>query len=242
MVIANLIFVFKIYVIDCVELNYFIHYYRSQSKVSLTPENETSQKISEEMSRLIILANTVLGTKLPDLLSTYSDNPTKVNDISLNDIKKLNDPVVTLTLIEEDIKSTNEINTTNMEESQKPFFDDFSRTPPKFDVPDEETANIKQDEIDISATKAESERIAIRKISIDRKNEFNCSHFLEDESGFSSMSSFQDIGIPIISIIPPSPCKELGYMVDMPDIIEDSEKWKTDTIDLGKQTMKVFWV
>lgn len=203
------------------------------------------------MSRLIILANTVLTTKLPDLSSTCSDNasnlityPLKVDDITLNDIKKLKDPAVALTLFEEDMKSTNslEINTKIMKELEGPFFDDLSRKPPKLDKPDEGISNIKQNEAVYCAPRAESERNAIRKISTDRKNDFISSHFTEDESGFSSMNSFQEIGIPIISIIPPSPSKELGYMVDMPDIIEDSEKWKTDTIDIEKQTVKVFWV
>lgn len=228
-------------------VNYIFCNYRSQSKLSLTPENETSQKISEEMSRLINLAKTVLSTKLPDLSSTCNDNatnvvtsPLKVDDSLLNDIKKLKDSAVALTLIEED--NTLEIKRTQMSEFQGSYFDDFAIKPTNLGKPDEGVINIKLNEAKYSAPRADSESNVIRKISIDRKNDLNCSHFMEDESGFSSMSSFQDIGIPIISIIPPSPCKELGYMVDMPDIIEDSEKWKTDTIELEKQPVKVFWV
>lgn len=207
---------------------YFLWNFRSQSKISLTSENETSHKISEEMSRLINLANTVLSTNLLDLSSTCNDNATnmvtstfKVDDSTLYDIKKLKDSAVALTLIKED--STLETHGTQKSELQGRYLD-------------------KLNDGDCSAPRAESDKNAIRKISTDRKNDFNSSQFMEDESGFSSMSSFQDIGIPIISIIPPSPCKELGYMVDIPDIIEDSEKWKTDTIELEKQPVKVFWV
>lgn len=244
---GNYFFIFNYVNIDL--FNYVIYLlcnYRSHSKLSLTPENETSQKISEEMSRLINLANTVLSTKLPDLSSTCTDNATniltsqlKIDDSTLNDIKKSKDSVVALALIEED--NTFEINGTQMSDLQGPYFDDFAIKPLNFDKSDE-GVNIKLNEVNYSAPRAESESNALRKISIDRKNDFNSSHFMEDESGFSSMNSFQDIGIPIISIIPPSPCKELGYMVDMPDIIEDSEKWKTDTIELEKQPVKVFWV
>lgn len=199
------------------------------------------------MSRLINLANTVLSTNLPDLSTTCNDNTTnivtsslKVDDYTLSDIKKLEDSAVALTLIEED--NILEMHGIQTSELQGPYFDDFAMKPPNLDKSDESVINIKINEVNYSATRAESEKNVMRKISIDRKNDFNSSQFMEDESGFSSMSSFQDIGIPIISIIPPSPCKELGYMVDMPDIIEDSEKWKTDTIELEKQPVKVFWV
>ena len=78
---------------------------------------------------------------------------------------------------------------------------------------------------------------------MDKRNNYNhVANFIEDESGFSSMSSFQEIGIPIISIIPPSPCKEVGYIEEFSDILDGPEKWKTDTMDLDKQTVKVFWV
>lgn len=180
------------------------------------------------MSRLINLANTVLSTNLLDLSSTCNDNATnmvtstfKIDDSTLNDMKKLKDSAVALTLIKED--STLETHGTQKSEFQGRYLD-------------------KLNDGDCSAPRNESDKNAIRKISTDRKDDFNSSQFMEDESGFSSMSSFQDIGIPIISIIPPSPCKELGYMVDIPDIVEDSEKWKTDTIELEKQPVKVFWV
>lgn len=193
------------------------------------------------MTRLINLANTVLSTNLPDLSTTCNDNATnivtsslKVDDYTLSDIKKLEDSAVALTLIEED--NILEMHGTQVSELQGPYIDDFAIKPPNFDKSDESVINIKLNKVDYSAPRAES------KISIDRKNNFNSSQFMEDESGFSSMNSFQDIGIPIISVIPPSPCKELGYMVDMPDITEDSEKWKTDTIELEKQPVKVFWV
>lgn len=199
------------------------------------------------MSRLINLANTVLGTKLPALSSTCNDNatnivtfPLKVGDSTSNDLKKLKDSVVALTLIEED--NTLEINGTETRALEVPYFDDFAIKPANLGKPDDGALNIMLNGANYSAPRAESERNTARKISMDRKNDFNSSHFMEDESGFSSMSSFQDIGIPIISIIPPSPCKEVGYMVDMPDIIEDSEKWKTDAIELEKQPVKVFWV
>lgn len=200
------------------------------------------------MSRLINLANTVLSTNLPELSSACNDNATntvtcsfKVDDSTLDDdVKKLKDSAVALTLVEED--STFEMHGTQMSELQRHYFDKFPVKLPNLGKSDDDEINIKINEVNYSAPRAESEKNATRKISIDRKNDFNSSQFMEDESGFSSMSSFQDIGIPIISIIPPSPCKEVGYMVDMPDIIEDSEKWKTDTIELGKQPVKVFWV
>lgn len=67
--------------------------------------------------------------------------------------------------------------------------------------------------------------------------------FIEDESGFSSMSSFQEIGIPIINIIPPTPCKDISFTIRDLELIDGGDgKWKPAALELDKHTMQVFWV
>ncbi|XP_053624908.1 uncharacterized protein LOC128683368 [Plodia interpunctella] len=223
----------------------------SQSKLSLTSETESSQKISQEMSRLITLANTVLSTKLPDL-ACNCNNDVSSNLNSLTSIEKdisLKPSNTSLNLIEEDTTNAFILNT--MCDSE----DSFDCISNKFlEAKDIEAPLAYNLDNDITILKLnEKERhgsYAMKNVpespmkapNFDGKNEFHhASNFIEDESGFSSMSSFQEIGIPIISIIPPSPCKEVGYIDEFSDFI-DSEKWKTDSLELDKQTVKVFWV
>ncbi|XP_013184846.1 uncharacterized protein LOC106130537 [Amyelois transitella] len=214
----------------------------NQSKLSLMSEMESSQKISQEMSRLITLANTVLSTKLPDLACTCNNN----NSSELNSLTSINlDKDLSrkpsnsyLNLIEEDPTNAFILNTICDSEDTSDCitnkFIDLKNDPSSFDLENDFSIlklNDKERHESFNVSKNESESL---------KKAPNISNFIEDESGFSSMSSFQDIGIPIINIIPPSPCREV-YIEGMSDIL-DSEKWKTNTLELEKQTMKVFWV
>lgn len=222
--------------------------------MSLVPENETGQKISEEMSRLITLANTVLSTKLPDLACACAEN-VDITAIKLEeDLVKSSDlhnlSSSTLNLIRED--SSDEINVNcssitynspinNVENGINRNLDDFTQSLPPIVCDVDQTIKLLDKEhnerCDIESPNG------IPQNTIDKRNDYNTvSNFIEDESGFSSMSSFQEIGIPIISIIPPSPCKEVGYLEEIPDIIEENEKWKTSSMELDKQNVKVFWV
>ncbi|XP_013161949.1 PREDICTED: uncharacterized protein LOC106113652 [Papilio xuthus] len=228
----------------------------SQSKLYLVPEHEASQKISEEMSRLITLANTVLSTKLPDLacacvdknsemdlkfIGNKKERPASLNlsNIAMNFI--LEEGLNTKT---EDIKShncvTNKITITNGTNSLK-HIESTSTTSSDLG---EELPEIKIIENDHADNKSGTGSVNGKETQVIGKlNDYNgVSNFIEDESGFSSMSSFQEIGIPLISIIPPSPCKEVGYLEEIPNIIEEKKKWKADTIEMNKQSMKVFWV
>nr|BAM19687.1 unknown unsecreted protein [Papilio xuthus] len=228
----------------------------SQSKLYLVPEHEASQKISEEMSRLITLANTVLSTKLPDLacacvdknsemdlkfIGNKKERPASLNlsNIAMNFI--LEEGLNTKT---EDIKShncvTNKITITNGTNSLK-HIESTSTTSSDLG---EELPEIKILENDHADNKSGTGSLNGKETQVIGKlNHYNgVSNFIEDESGFSSMSSFQEIGIPLISIIPPSPCKEVGYLEEIPNIIEKKKKWKADTIEMNKQSMKVFWV
>lgn len=212
------------------------------------------------MSRLITLANTVLSTKLPDLACTCNGNTDEVNNKLVENIQKEepnpNDLNVSLDLIEEDSnafilnticdgKDMYDSITNKFIEVRDIAMNDFivSQSPL--------TCGLEHGFAGVDLNKERQDSMSVKNIpelhngkvksSNDKRNDYHVSNFIEDESGFSSMSSFQEIGIPIISIIPPSPCKEVGYMEEIPDILEP-EKWKTDTMELDKQTMKVFWV
>ncbi|XP_072931308.1 uncharacterized protein [Epargyreus clarus] len=226
----------------------------NQSKMSLVPENETGQKISEEMSRLITLANTVLSTKLPDLACACTEN-VDITAIKLDedfvkgsDLHNLSSS--TLNLIREDSSDGINVNCNSvifnapvnkLENELDRNLDDFTQSLPPIICDVEHTIKLFDKEhnrrCDIESPNGMPQNTVVK------RNDYNAvSNFIEDESGFSSMSSFQEIGIPIISIIPPSPCKEVGYLEEIPDIIEENEKWKTNTLELDKQNVKVFWV
>lgn len=211
------------------------------------------------MSRLIILANTVLSTKLPDLACTFNNTANETNSASLNNTendRKSSD--TSLNLIEEDTTNAFILNTicdsedaydciTNkFAEVKESSLNNFVGSPlPLTCGLENEFTAIKLNEKERRASfSVKNATDSIGKVSkIDRRSEYNqVANFIEDESGFSSMSSFQELGIPIISIIPPSPCKEMGFLEDIPDILGDAEKWKTDEMELDKQTVKVFWV
>ncbi|XP_068620001.1 uncharacterized protein [Battus philenor] len=222
----------------------------SQSKLSLVPEHETSQKINEELSRLITLANTVLCTKLPDLAcacqgknnitnyKTSENNKAKFTTAnSANNINFMADDSVV------ENKTTNAITNKVDEVNSVDSGERHTSNSPNSSELENEFSDIKTFAKEHGDIKSEIRLPDNEKVThvIDKLNEFNSvSNFIEDESGFSSMSSFQEIGIPIISIIPPSPCKEVEYLEDIPDIIEEPEKWKPDVVN--KQSVKVFWV
>ncbi|CAH2036019.1 unnamed protein product, partial [Iphiclides podalirius] len=224
----------------------------NKSKLSLVSEHETSIKISEEMSRLITLANTVLSTKLPDLACTCVD---KVNDSEARSVdsgveRPLSLNLSTLTIsfekeelrnsIVDDLRPYNGV-TDKLVQHDGPNCDKRSASPPA------NPSELKQTPVDIDILDGEPKRgkgSPNTKVSlaIDKLNDYNAvSNFVEDESGFSSMSSFQEIGIPIISIIPPSPSKEIGCLENS-TVSEGTEKWKADAIELDKHSVRVFWV
>lgn len=236
--------------VTCIIPNVFI--FRSPTKLFSTPEEESTQKISEEMTRLITLANTVLSTKLPDLTFTYSEpDYASISKIS-DDKSQKNDSISSLNLTDEDITNAFILNTicdsedtfngTTNEFIEAKFgaMNDFILSPSPLPISGLENHFPNVQKVDSSTAKADASTKTQK--FMDKKNEYNHeANFIEDESGFSSMSSFQEIGIPIISIIPPSPCKDVSYIDDITDILEDT-KWKTDPVDLNKQSVNVFWV
>ncbi|XP_023933849.2 uncharacterized protein LOC112042892 isoform X2 [Bicyclus anynana] len=226
------------------------------SKLCLVSEDETTQKLTEEMSRLITLANTVLSTKLPDLAcscsSARADSSLPYTKPIKNDQSNVQIISKSLDSIEENVTDTIAMDTncnnetyngiTNeLEDVKTRILSDFivSQSPISSGL-ENEFAGLKL--FDQEHPSSDNAFIAscgdVQKL--DKINEYGVSsNFIEDESGFSSMSSFQEIGIPIISIIPPSPCKEVEYFKE---ISEASEKWNSDAIELDKQSVKVFWV
>lgn len=227
----------------------------NQSKLSLTADTDSAQKITEEISRLITLANTVLSTKLPDLACTCSvDNSDTLKDENIcgDDIIETNGSNTSLTFSDEDTTNAFILNTIYDSE------DAFNGLTNKFvDGKDENLSDFivtstslncdLENHFNSISINEKNESVHTQTQSktnaMDKRTEYNhVANFIEDESGFSSMNSFQEIGIPIISIIPPSPCKEVGYIDELTDILDESEKWKSDTMDLDKQSVKVFWV
>ncbi|XP_030040327.1 uncharacterized protein LOC115455772 [Manduca sexta] len=225
----------------------------SQSKLSLTSETETAQKLTEEMSRLITLANTVLSTKLPDLACTCSNTDISGKNQDIVEARRdKNVSTASLDLIEENATAylLNTIcdNEDNYQTISNKYLEAKDKINPDFiDMPSSVTCGLENNftniKIDEQVPKSGVLNGKLDK-SVDKTNEYNNAvNFMEDESGFSSMSSFQEIGIPIISIIPPSPCKEVGYhLEEFTDILNQAEKWKNDSVELDKQTVKVFWV
>lgn len=238
--------------------------FRNQSKISLISESDNSQKILEEMSRLITLANTVLSTKLPDLACMCSDfsNVSNASKISAT-IDKTGSRGIsssTMDLIEEDVTANTLVIRTDCYSSD--LYKDLPSTPVDVDDPSLEElitvpsiqscdlengfAGIKLDVKEQRSSPLSEDKCnnkTSRTFLNNRRLEFNNKHnnFIEDESGFSSMSSFQEIGIPIISIMPPSPCKEVTYVDDIPEIMEETGNWNNE-LELNKQAVKVFWV
>ncbi|KAJ0183617.1 hypothetical protein K1T71_000040 [Dendrolimus kikuchii] len=185
----------------------------SQSKLSLIPEIDASQKITEEMSRLITLASTVLSTKLPDLACNCIETMTTKSDViaenELNDSD--NDFILNKVCNSEDFNGNSIV---------KDFIPLNCRL-----------------ENDFPSIKTDQKPKVETKPSVDK----GFVALIEDESGFSSMSSFQEIGIPIISIISPSPCKEVACMDGINDLLDETDKWKNDSNGIDKN-LKVFWV
>lgn len=220
----------------------------------MTLDTDGTQKITEEISRLITLANTVLSTKIPDLACKCNDSNDTLKDENISETETLehNESNTSLNLIGEDTTNAFILNT--IYDSEDAFnglankypvvkdgcFTDFivSSSPLSCDLENEFAAvNINQKEESIKIETESKTRV------MEKRNGYNhVAHFIEDESGFSSMSSFQEIGIPIISIIPPSPCKEVGYIEEFTDLLDEADKWKSEPMDLDKQTVKVFWV
>lgn len=227
--------------------------YRNQSKLSLSSDTDGSQKITEEISRLITLANTVLSTKIPDLSCNCNDsNDNMKNDDISNVDSENNESNSTLNLVDEDTTNAFILNTIyDSEDALNGLTDKFVdvKNVPLTDFIVSSSPRSCSLENDFASVNANEKRECIKaqtetkRRTMNKGNDYNhVGNFIEDESGFSSMSSFQEIGIPIISIIPPSPCKEVGYIEELTDILDGAEKWKSDSMDLDKQTVKVFWV
>ncbi|XP_004933181.2 uncharacterized protein LOC114252831 [Bombyx mandarina] len=226
----------------------------SQSKMALTSETETAFKLSEEMSRLIILANTVLSTKLPDLACNCNDNEvngSKQTEDNEEICEKESNVSVSNTSVGGEDTNAFVLNTIcDSEGTYEGITNKFIETKDKgiadFIVsPSPLTCGLEKDFAVVKIQEKDSKRetrTTKPQNRFEKRNEYNAVNFIEDESGFSSMSSFQEIGIPIISIIPPSPCKEVGYMTEFEDLLQGNENWKSDSIELDKQAVKVFWV
>ncbi|XP_032527445.2 uncharacterized protein LOC116777820 [Danaus plexippus] len=224
----------------------------NNSKLSLVSENETSLKLTEEMTRLITLANTVLSTKIPDLASAYPNNSPPALQLT-EDIKKaeitLQSTTDSLSMNGLNETDTTVLNTTSKVDSHNGITNKFGDIKNRInDFIVSQCPLSCGSENDSSVVLFEQPGVQNGLVTtcgkvvqtVDKRNDYNASsNFVEDESGFSSMSSFQEIGIPIISIIPPSPCKEVEYFEGIGD---ETEKWKTDAIELDKQSIKVFWV
>ncbi|VVC93784.1 unnamed protein product [Leptidea sinapis] len=215
----------------------------NHSHLTLVPENETATKLSEEMTRLITLANTVLSTNIPNLACAYSDNGNESSLTNEEEESKQNMSVELLKTgesIDSNVCETGYKITISVE-PEKDLMDLFKVS----DI------SINSDHTNDFNKKTETEDypnqpdVRTDKISINTKSDFiSLSNYIEDESGFSSMNSFQEIGIPIISIIPPSPSKEISYLDRIPNIYneKEEEKWKSDSVEYDKQNVKVFWV
>lgn len=171
----------------------------------MIPETDASEKITEEMSRLITLASTVLSTKIPDLACNIDTLTTKPDNIPENEVIASADR-----FIDTNVSINNGFN-------GNPIEKDFNSL----------TCGL---ENDFNSIKIDQKSNVNIKKNIDKSFEA----LIEDESGFSSMSSFQEIGIPIISNIAPSPCKEV-------DCMDETDKWKNDSNGIDKN-LKVFWV
>ncbi|XP_041987307.1 uncharacterized protein LOC121739059 [Aricia agestis] len=224
----------------------------SQSKISLVSESETGQKIAEEMSRLITLANTVLSTKLPDLACTcieknndilqLTDNIRKesvIQNVSSGCLNLIEEDTADSITLETNCKSAHNGGTNEIKETSTRIVNEFIMSESSLTCKlENDSTGIKVfgNEQKITQTGLESIENVVQ--TPDKRNDYRASsNFIEDESGFSSMSSFQEIGLPIINIIPPSPCKEVDFLKDIAD-----NKWKTNSIELDKQSVKVFWV
>ncbi|KOB77048.1 Uncharacterized protein OBRU01_03734 [Operophtera brumata] len=226
---------------------------KSPSELLSTPEEESTQKISEEITRLITLANTVLSTNIPDLACTYNDTPEYIlmSEIATQDKSLNNDSISSITLSNDDNDTNTFILTTicNSEDTlngitndvKKGDVNDFMLSPSPLVISGLGNDFTEMKIIDKNPVKTTDASTKTQRF-VEKRNEYNhAANFIEDESGFSSMSSFQEIGIPVISIVPPSPCKEVCYMDDITYILEET-KGKSAPVDLDKQTVKVFWV
>lgn len=237
--------------VTCININVFT--FRSPSKLFSTPEEQSTPKISEEITRLITLANTVLSTKLPDLACTYSEPEYASISETAEDKSQKNNSISSLHLTDEDITNAFILNTIcdgedTFNEITNDFIEckigttnDFILSPSPLPISGLENDFAEVKIIGNNTVKTTNAPTKAQ-IFVEKRNEYNhAANFIEDESGFSSMSSFQEIGIPILSVIPPSPCKDVSYIDDIADILEDT-KWKSDPVDLNKQSVQVFWV
>ncbi|XP_063546667.1 uncharacterized protein LOC134754330 [Cydia strobilella] len=231
----------------------------NQSKLSLTSESGNPQKITEEISRLITLANTVLSTKLPDLACNDVQNNSNDKIFVSNDKNEsMNSNTTTMDLITQNVSTKSFLiksickNSDLYEDLPSSLVDAEDDDIKEFIMPlSTLNCDIGNEFAKLNISKEKQDHIFEEKSKTKNSKSFVCSKkldynhavskFTEDESGFSSMSSFQEIGIPIISIIPPSPCKEMGYVDDIPEVVEETGKWKNE-IELNKQTVQVFWV
>lgn len=209
------------------------------------------------MSRLITLANTVLSTKLPDLACACVCNRSKSSLQLHEDSKKeeasvhnetdslnlnLNSTIDNIVLITNCNTETHNGITNKFDDVKNKILNDFivSQSPLCFGLKNNSSdVMVFEQETPVSQNSLVTSCGNVGQ-AVDKGSEYNASsNFIEDESGFSSMSSFQEIGIPIISIIPPSPSKEVEYLEE---IAAENEKWKADNIELDSQSVKVFWV
>lgn len=226
--------------------------------MSLMPEINSGKKISEEITRLITLANTVISTKLPELAVAGINIENNTENVAINEtkeevfenkasVKRENVPhIFTMdTCGTSDVFDglTNKYIGINDERSEK-----------HLTIPSSLTSGFENDfaAMDLvastsvknvqNASNATEKNKTKNNKAVPEKRSDNVGHLFEDESGFSSMSSFQEIGIPIINIIPPTPSDDEECTGALNIVAHNGDSWKTtDSSESGKN-VKVFWV
>lgn len=223
----------------------------NQSKLSLVPEINSDRKITEEISRLIILANTVLSTKLPELASTSTEDVSKAEDKTFRALPRvaIKETKEKLHLIKEDIASNvytlnTHGNSNSYDDMTNKYIETKDHAKSFLTLPSSLTSGF---ENDFASMKLMQSRVRRESNEEKHPKPSRCEcigNMFEDESGFSSMSSFQDIGIPIINIIPPSPNEETSeYSGEFDTAAHNGDLWKPDDESKAdEQSVKVFWV
>lgn len=239
-----------------------------QSKFTTKHMHNDNRKLSQEISRLVSLANSVLNTKLPDLLdASVSRTTTTLPDSSAPNKSidgKENTPTNSLVTTEIEVSSyksevEGEITTVDLGEMTQKYVSCNNNVKPLKTAisPSALTCGLEEDfassnfnegyvDFTINLISNTGKRPIEPSEPANAKPSNEQSHiFLEDESGFSSMNSFQEVGIPIINIIPATPSQDIIYDLKMDNILtkrinDNGSEWITSTEP--KQPIQVFWV
>lgn len=239
-----------------------------QSKFPTKDVHNDNRKLSQEISRLVSLANSVLNTKLPDLLDasasrTSTTLPAYTASEKSTEVKESTptNSVVTTGLEVSSYKPEvdGEITTVDLDEMTQKYISCNNNVKPlKAVVPpspltcgleeDFASGKFNEDYVDFTMnliSNASKRPKEPSETAADRRTNEQSHIFLEDESGFSSMNSFQEVGIPIINIIPATPSQDIIYDLKMDNILskrinDNASEWMASTGP--KQPIQVFWV